>query len=91
MAQAQLCFSLALWNEKDPIVKERLFGLNSREGNHGEDVKELYLYLDYTAHPLVHEIPLQISPMPIPYYDLVKREPERVHRYRIRNPGYPRV
>ena len=43
-----LCFSLALWNGKDPILKERLFGLNSREGNHGEDVKELYYYLDNT-------------------------------------------
>ncbi len=43
-----LCFALALWNEKDPILKERLFGLTSREGNHGEDVKESYFYLDNT-------------------------------------------
>ena len=43
-----LCFALALWNGKDPILKERLFGLNSKEGNHGEDVKELYYYLDNT-------------------------------------------
>src|SRR5512143_3544312 len=43
-----LCFALALWNGKDPILKERLFGLNSHEGNHGEDVKELYYYLDNT-------------------------------------------
>ncbi len=43
-----LCFSLALWNGKDPILKERLFGLNNAEGNHGEDVKELYYYLDAT-------------------------------------------
>ncbi len=43
-----LCFSLALWNEKDPILKERLFGLSGPEGNHGEDVKELYYYLDST-------------------------------------------
>jgi hypothetical protein len=41
-----LCFSVALWNGKDPILKERLFGLGNKEGNHGEDVKELYYYLD---------------------------------------------
>src|SRR5512134_1123778 len=43
-----LCFALALWNGKDPFLKERLFGLNSHEGNHGEDVKELYYHLDNT-------------------------------------------
>src|ERR1041384_2144623 len=41
-----LCLAVALWNGKDPILKERMFGLNNREGNHGEDVKELYYYLD---------------------------------------------
>jgi Glycosyl hydrolase family 63 C-terminal domain len=46
--QQRLCFSLALWNERDPILKERLFGLTNSEGNHGEDVKELYYYLDAT-------------------------------------------
>src|SRR6266513_577508 len=44
----RLCFALALWNEKDPILKERLFGLTNPEGNHGEDVKEQYFYLDAT-------------------------------------------
>jgi hypothetical protein len=44
----RLCFALALWNGKDPIIKERLFGLTNREGNHGEDVKEYYFYLDST-------------------------------------------
>jgi len=43
-----LCFALALWNGKDPIIKERLFGLTNSEGNHGEDVKEYYFYLDST-------------------------------------------
>src|SRR5512133_88351 len=43
-----LCFALALWNERDPILKERLFGLSGSEGNHGEDVKEYYYYLDNT-------------------------------------------
>ncbi len=46
--QCRLCFALALWNEKDPILKERLFGLTGPEGNHGEDCKELYYYLDST-------------------------------------------
>jgi len=44
----RLCFALALWNEHDPILKERLFGLTGNEGNHGEDVKEYYFYLDST-------------------------------------------
>jgi hypothetical protein len=44
----RLCFALALWNGKDPIIKERLFGLTNSEGNHGEDVKEYYFYLDST-------------------------------------------
>lgn len=46
--QCRLCFGLALWNGKDPILKERLFGLTGPEGNHGEDVKECYYYLDST-------------------------------------------
>ena len=46
--QARLCFALTLWNGKDPILKERLFGLTGPEGNHGEDVKEVYFYLDAT-------------------------------------------
>jgi hypothetical protein len=46
--QGRLCFALALWNGHDPILKERLFGLTNTEGNHGEDVKEYYFYLDST-------------------------------------------
>ncbi|NLF37908.1 glucosidase [bacterium] len=46
--ECRLCFALALWNERDPILKERLFGLTGPEGNHGEDVKEEYFYLDST-------------------------------------------
>jgi hypothetical protein len=46
--QQNLCFAIALWNKKDPIIKERYFGLSNPEGNHGEDVKELYYYLDST-------------------------------------------
>src|SRR5262245_21164737 len=47
-AEQKLCLSLALWNGRDPILKERLFGLTNSEGNHGEDVKELYYYLNGT-------------------------------------------
>src|SRR5260370_27905023 len=46
--ECRLCFAVALWNGKDPILKERLFGLSGPEGNHGEDVKESYFYLDAT-------------------------------------------
>jgi hypothetical protein len=46
--ECRLCFAVALWNERDPILKERLFGLTNAEGNHGEDVKEEYFYLDAT-------------------------------------------
>jgi hypothetical protein len=52
--QCRLCFAVALWNERDPILKERLFGLTGPQGNHGEDVKELYYYLDATpTHSLL--------------------------------------
>src|SRR3954471_18102962 len=44
----QICFAVAMWNGRDPILKERLFGLTGSEGNHGEDVKEYYYYLDST-------------------------------------------
>ena len=44
----RLCFGIALWNGVDPILKERMFGLTNSEGNHGEDVKEYYFYLDAT-------------------------------------------
>src|SRR5258706_11947270 len=47
--QQRLCFALALWNGADPILKERLFGLSNPEGNHGEDVKEAYFFIDSTA------------------------------------------
>ncbi len=47
----RLCFAVALWNGKDPILKERLFGLTNSEGNHGEDVKEYYYYLDNMPIP----------------------------------------
>ena len=56
----RLCFALALWNGKDPIIKERLFGLTNSEGNHGEDVKGVLLLSRQHADPLLHEISLQV-------------------------------
>jgi hypothetical protein len=56
-----LCFALALWNGRDPILKERLYGLTNREGNHGEDVKESYFYLDNTPTHSYMKYLLQIS------------------------------
>ena len=58
---ASLCLAVALWNERDPILKERLFGLTNSEGNHGEDVKECYWYLDARADAFVLEDALQVS------------------------------
>ena len=49
MIAARLCFALALCNGKDPILKERMYGLANSEANHGEDVKEYYFYLDSTS------------------------------------------
>ena len=59
--QGRLCFALALWNGDDPILKERLFGLTGPEGNHGEDVKELYFYLDATPTHSYMQGALQVS------------------------------
>ena len=63
---ADLCFALALWNGRDPILKERLFGLTGPEGNHGEDVKELYYYLDATPTHSYMKYPLQVSAGGVP-------------------------
>ena len=68
----RLCFALALWNGRDPILKERLFGLTNSEGNHGEDVKEYYFYLDATP---THSYLKQLYKYPhsaFPYVDLVE-------------------
>ncbi len=66
-----LCFALALWNERDPILKERLFGLTNSEANHGEDVKEYYFYLDSTpTHSYMKY--LYKYPRENPYRDLVE-------------------
>jgi hypothetical protein len=66
-----LCFALALWNGKDPILKERLFGLSNAEGNHGEDVKEYYFYLDSTPTHSYMKYLYKYPQAAFPYDDLV--------------------
>ena len=67
----RLCFALALWNGKDPILKERLFGLSNGEGNHGEDVKEYYFYLDSTPTHSYMKWLYKYPQAAFPYGDLV--------------------
>jgi hypothetical protein len=67
----RLCFALALWNERDPILKERLFGLTNSEGNHGEDVKEYYFYLDSTPTHSYMKYLYKYPQRAFPYADLV--------------------
>jgi hypothetical protein len=79
-ASQHLCMSVALWNGKDPILKERLFGLANRQGNHGEDVKELYYYLDavptYSYARMLYKYPQAA----FPYAQLVRENAARDRR-----------
>jgi hypothetical protein len=68
--EQRLCFALALWNGKDPILKERLFGLTNSEGNHGEDVKEYYFYLDSTPTHSYMKYLYKYPQAAFPYVDL---------------------
>ena len=68
----RLCFSIALWNGRDPILKERLFGLTNSEGNHGEDVKEYYFYLDSTPTHSYMKYLYKYPQMEFPYRNLVE-------------------
>jgi hypothetical protein len=73
----RLCFAVGLWNRKDPVIKERLFGLSGSEGNHGEDVKELYYYLDSTP---THSYMKHLYKYPratFPYKELVQTNRNR--------------
>ncbi|HAB19422.1 MAG TPA: glucosidase [Verrucomicrobiota bacterium] len=70
--QQRICFALALWNGKDPILKERLFGLTNNEGNHGEDVKEYYFYLDSTPTHSYLKYLYKYPQAAYPYDQLVK-------------------
>ena len=71
------CMGLALWNERDPILKERLFGLNNAEGNHGEDVKELYFHVDGVPSHAYMRMLYKYPHAAFPYSDLVEENARR--------------
>jgi hypothetical protein len=72
-----LCFALALWNERDPILKERLFGLTNSEANHGEDVKEYYFYVDSTPTHSYMKYLYKYPQREFPYRDLLETNRHR--------------
>ena len=76
-AEQHLCLALALWNGRDPILKERLFGLTNGEGNHGEDVKELYYYLDATPSHSYLKMLYKYPQAEFPYARLVEENRRR--------------
>ena len=75
--EQRLCFALALWNERDPILKERLFGVTNSEGNHGEDVKECYFYVDATPTHSYMKYLYKYPQREFPYRDLVETNQRR--------------
>jgi hypothetical protein len=75
--ECRLCFALALWNGRDPILKERLFGLTGPEGNHGEDVKEYYYYLDSTPTHSYAKALYRYPQTEFPYRQLVEENSRR--------------
>ncbi|WOD39234.1 MGH1-like glycoside hydrolase domain-containing protein [Nodosilinea sp. E11] len=77
-----LCFAIALWNGNDPILKERLFGLTNSQGNHGEDVKEYYFYLDSTPTHSYMKYLYKYPQAEFPYQDLVETNAQR-NRYEL--------
>jgi hypothetical protein len=72
-----ICFAVSMWNGKDPILKERLFGLNNHEGNHGEDVKELYYYLDNVPSHYYMKYLYNYPHQEYPYEDLIQKNAAR--------------
>ncbi|MGH8230604.1 MAG: MGH1-like glycoside hydrolase domain-containing protein, partial [Steroidobacteraceae bacterium] len=75
--QQRLCLALAVWNGRDPILKERLFGLTNAEGNHGEDVKELYYYLDATPSHSYLKMLYKYPQAAFPYVRLLQENRRR--------------
>ena len=75
--QCRMCFALSLWNEADPILKERLFGLTGSEGNHGEDVKEYYYFLDNTPTHSYMKALYKYPQRAFPYAELVAENQHR--------------
>src|SRR5579872_6714588 len=73
----RICFAVALWNSKDPILKERLFGLSADEGNHGEDVKECYFYLDSSPSHSYMKALYKYPQGEFPYCELVEENRKR--------------
>jgi hypothetical protein len=80
--ECRLCFAIALWNGVDPILKERLFGLTNRQGNHGEDVKECYFYLDGTPTHSYHKALYKYPQREFPYARLLDENRRRTHAER---------
>lgn len=87
--KCRLCFALALWNEKDPILKERLFGLTGSEGNHGEDVKEQYFYLSATPTYSYANALYKYPQAEYPYQWLVEENRRRGKLDREDDPRFP--
>src|SRR3984885_14138080 len=75
--EGRLCFALALWNGKDPILKERMFGLGGPEGNHGEDLKEYYFYLENTPTHSYMKMLYKFPQSPFPYEKLIEENRKR--------------
>jgi hypothetical protein len=86
----RICFAIALWNGRDPILKERLFGLTGNEGNHGEDVKEYYFYLDSTPTHSYMKYLYKYPQAAFPYAELVaenRRRDKRSPEYELLDTG----
>ena len=73
----RLCFAFAFWNGRDPILKERLFGVTGLQGNHGEDVKELYWYIDNTPSHSFMRMIYRYPQAPFPYEELITQSAAR--------------
>src|SRR5690349_9063131 len=86
----RICFAVALWNHRDPILKERLFGLTGSEGNHGEDVKEYYFYVDSTPTHSLMKFRYKYPQTAFPYADLVdenRRRGKHAPEYELADTG----
>ena len=86
----KICFAVSLWNGRDPILKERLFGLTGNEGNHGEDVKECYYYLDSTPTHSYMKFLYKYPQSEFPYEQLVeenRRRGKREREYELTDTG----
>lgn len=76
----QLCFAFSFWNKKDKMVKERFFGLSNYQGNHGEDIKEIFYYLDNTPTHSYMKMVYKYPQNPFPYDDLINTNAQRSNK-----------